>query len=299
MQSESPEKLPERNIKTLGDFFEYINNLEDDSGMRPIAFRGQANHVWQVKPSIMRYKNMIQNENKIIRDVVSLHTREFDNEFTTFDRLVRAQHFDIPTRLLDLTSNPLVALWFSCQKAPGTQGETDKDGIFYSYFIEEHKRCYYDSDRVTFISSMANLNENEKNEVRNIVEEYTGSNYSLSNVDKFNASPALSRLLFYVRGEKPHFQPNIKPGDLLHPIYVKPKMNNRRIIAQSGAFLLFGILKDTEICPGIKRNAIRIDALSKDKINEDLEKFGIHEGMLFPEIDRLSRMIKKRYDVTQ
>lgn len=33
------------------------------------------------------------------------------------------QHFAIPTRLIDMTSNPMTALWFACQKAPDDVGK--------------------------------------------------------------------------------------------------------------------------------------------------------------------------------
>ncbi len=34
----------------------------------------------------------------------------------------------------------------------------------------------------------------------------------------------------------------MKPIDLLVPYYVHPKMSNRRILAQSGAFIIYGIV---------------------------------------------------------
>jgi hypothetical protein len=49
------------------------------------------------------------------------------------------------------------------------------------------------------------------------------------------------RLHQFIRSEKPYFQPIINPIDLFVPYYVHPKMSNRRILAQSGAFILYGL----------------------------------------------------------
>lgn len=34
------------------------------------------------------------------------------------------QHFGIPTRLIDVTSNPMTALWFACQPAPSDHSKS-------------------------------------------------------------------------------------------------------------------------------------------------------------------------------
>lgn len=53
------------------------------------------------------------------------------NEFlgNRFDSLVKMQHFGMPTRLLDTTTNPLVALYFACE----SDKQLDKDGAVYMF----------------------------------------------------------------------------------------------------------------------------------------------------------------------
>jgi len=40
--------------------------------------------------------------------------------------LADLQHYDVPTRLIDFTSNPMTALWFACQDAPEKGGKYDR-----------------------------------------------------------------------------------------------------------------------------------------------------------------------------
>lgn len=115
--------------------------------------------------------------------------------------------------------------------------------------------------------------------------------------EKFNESEAVQRLLWFVRIEKPHFTANIDPRDLELPVYVKPKMSNRRIIAQSGAFIVYGARRLSGKSPDedLRLQRVTIRARHKAAIRSELERLGIHASSLFPEIDKAASFVVKRY----
>lgn len=58
------------------------------------------------------------------------------------DILIKMQHYGMPTRLLDLTKNPLVALYFACVSKP------NNDGVVYTtcgpvFRSSDLYKCYY------------------------------------------------------------------------------------------------------------------------------------------------------------
>jgi hypothetical protein len=203
-----------------------------------------------------------------------------------FDRLVRMQHFDLPTRLLDVTINPLVALYFASDEYE-VDGKR-QDGKVQAFFLPQARQRYFDSDRVSGMANLANLTADEKREI--------AAAYDLDQ-DEFNQQPVVQRLLSFVRIEKPHFEPKIDPDHLLRPVFVKPKMSNRRIIAQSGAFLIYGArrLTSREVDEDLRVYRVIVPAGKKAEIRDQLERLGIHASSLFPEIDKAAGFILKRY----
>ena len=203
-----------------------------------------------------------------------------------FDRLVRMQHFELPTRLLDATTNPLVALYFV--SAEYRQNGEPQDGKVQALFLPEERQRYFDSDRVSCMANLANLTVQEKKDIAKA--------YRLPKLE-FNKQPVVQRLLWFVRIEKPHFEPMIDPKHLQHPVFVKPKMNNRRIIAQSGAFLIYGArrLSSKEVDTDLRLSRAVVPADKKHEIRAQLERLGIHASSLFPEIDKAAEFIVKRY----
>jgi hypothetical protein len=70
-----------------------------------------------------------------------------------FDRLVRMQHFGFPTRLMDVSLNPLAALYFATNPRPKDESS---DGVVTAFAVPRNREKYYDSDAVSCIASLAN-----------------------------------------------------------------------------------------------------------------------------------------------
>ncbi|WP_075687117.1 FRG domain-containing protein [Serratia marcescens] len=52
----------------------------------------------------------LDEEATMVREILTARTAEFINDNRMLDKLVRMQHFGLPTRLLDITSKPLIDL---------------------------------------------------------------------------------------------------------------------------------------------------------------------------------------------
>ena len=74
-------------------------------------------------------------------------------------------------------------------------------------------------------------------------------------------------------------------------------MSNRRILAQSGAFILYGINPPKRMFfpDPIEETPFIVPQSEKIPIRQDLEKLGINESTLFPEIDKAAARIKNQY----
>ena len=94
--------------------------------------------------------------------------------------------------------------------------------------------------------------------------------------------------------------PNIQKSDLQSVFLVKAKKSNKRIIAQQGAFLVFGLESEmTEIQNfGFHLKRFTIPKSNKKKLLKELDRININESTMFPDIETSAKyLIGKLADV--
>ena len=94
-------------------------------GFREIWFRGQSKSDYELIPSLFRQGveyGCKFNEAAMYEEFVRRHPEQEESHKNVLDWLTLMQHYNIPTRLLDWTSNLLVAIYFACNEPLGQDG---------------------------------------------------------------------------------------------------------------------------------------------------------------------------------
>jgi len=122
-----------RVIRSVTDLLEIVRR--DAPG--DWIFRGHSSSRWELKAGVHRLAEKITDS---LEDSGALEKRLLSEckrrariflqtpPSSDWEWMVLAQHFGLPTRMLDWTENPLVALYFSAQDV-----EPAEDGILYAY----------------------------------------------------------------------------------------------------------------------------------------------------------------------
>ena len=143
-------------INSVSDLSQILQALGEPKEGHTRFFRGHGDESWQMLPSIYRETYLIENEDKIIKDALTYCPDDFLPSDTLFEKLVKLQHYGCYTRLLDLTANALVALYFAASPS------SNKDGELIILDIPDAEIKYGDSDTVAILSALS-LQSNQLN----------------------------------------------------------------------------------------------------------------------------------------
>ena len=98
-------------VKSLDEYVRFVGGLETRFE-NPVFYRGQTNANYLLSPSSLR--NGPANENRMIEAFIRYFAHEVDACKNAVAKLALMQHYDLKTRFLDISENPLAALYFAC-----------------------------------------------------------------------------------------------------------------------------------------------------------------------------------------
>ncbi len=277
------EKVDIHFLSSVSSVNKFIADIKENT--QNLFYRGHSNSNYILKPSIMRTTRLIENESKLYNELLINCPDQFVNCTTHIEKLVKMQHYGLPTRLLDITRNPLVALYFACINNKESSGE------LILITTDESKIKYPQSDTVSLVSSLATFTYKKQCQFKSFAQD--------SSLSKIEFNKKIARLTHEVRLEKPAFQQEVIKEDLLDNYIVLASKSNNRMIKQDGAFILCGLdvegssLERFRYHENEKKVVLIID--NKDSIIKELDNFSINRASLFPEIECVSEYLKEKY----
>lgn len=180
----------------------------------------------------------------------------------SWEVLALAQHHGLPTRFMDWTTNPLVALYFAVRN-PEHDTVDSKSAI---YVLTQTTLSYeelVDNTRADSRKQMEESLESERGKTNKIQERHI-------------------KVLLHAE--------EISPFEISENVIYDPPHVSPRIRAQDGLLLAFQ--NPVKPLPETHYSELLIPGNRRDKIRRELEQHGVFDKQLFPDLDGLAKWLK-------
>ena len=296
--SEPVVSLVTTRVETVEKMMEICRSLklahEDDPEHVHFYYRGQSKS-WKLRPSVMR-SVLRRAEGRMLREAMTRRPGDFSEAATAMSQLVLAQHHGLKTRLLDITRNPLVGLYYSCQE---DSGSNFPDGVVHVFVVPTSLVKTFDSDAISVVANFTKLNAWEQDLLLG-KRRLQLDEPMIRQINRGDYDRAMGRLLGLIRQEKPSFEAAVDPQDLFKVFVVEPQQSFERIRAQSGAFLVSAfherferswVLRWNKFIPAYHHYILKVPTTAKRNILADLQLLGVTREAMCPSLDEVTRAI--------
>jgi hypothetical protein len=309
-------------LREIETFEAYLSTVRNEMPTGRVYFRGQRKLVsegYQLRPSIGRYEYLselnpferVEKEREVL-DVFKNHLVSYVQHLpqNDWEALAIAQHHSLPTRFMDWTTNPLVALYFAVRSAKERgNGATGNSAV---YVLTSEPRRYCDWGRSKFepipvedletTSASAtsayddfDVDEAESEEpapkVENLLEETApeGLNDLLGELDIVEPKRVIP---FTIANQTTGNVSIPSPFDITENVIYDPPHVSPRIRAQDSVLLAcVQPLKPLEESDYLE---IIIKKSAHDEIRRRLDQYGVFDKQLFPDLEGIAKWLKFR-----
>lgn len=249
-------------IDSIDSLIKSISGIKKKNSGLSLYFRGEL-AKWIPIPSLFRNRQYVINEVCNDEKVISLVPDEFINCKTDFDKLVKLKHYSEPSRLLDLTKSPLVALFFALECM---ENNTKELGIIRICFSNpEKEKIASISDTVSLITGVAKTSAKKCKYYDETEKDCNKCETAKEECDYFTE---LQYRVRHITNVEYDWKNRDIKKDINKCVIVHPPYNNYRIVQQQGLFVFCGRnTDDIHSCPD---SIMRIWRNPKTRNNEYL-----------------------------
>lgn len=308
-----------KDITSLHDIIAVVEQVT--SKMQDNWFRGHSNSSYKLIPTVFRRSGTKKNspyydEAELLKEFVRRHPQSKHEHSNTLELLTYAQHYGLPTRLLDWTENLLVATYFACNENP------KKDGSIHILNNPKSTRNEFDWLADDFGEELTKLCISGIPDLARVLIDLLQNSEKVFDLDSLmiNGIPATSfkrasEIMRIIRKDKTlhiyHGNGEDEDEDEEDIISYSnsvlnyyPPMINKRLISQKGCFTVHSgkifAGKTVIPCTPLEDNfvydigKIIIPSKYKADILKTLQVCGIDKSSLFPELEYQTQSIKER-----